>query len=180
MTVFTYNTNKDIKCLPKRFHYCDNFLINVLPFFRNIRQKLVSAVLSEILPYRALQNLIVWHIHKIGTNIAAKRRKLNLSQEQLAELAGVSSNYMARIERGEVKNFSAINLLKIANALKVSIDELISGSYKNKAIKLNPYQQKLFNLLDMLEDSTSEQLSKLFIEIIKTASTTDINNKNDK
>ena len=73
-----------------------------------------------------------------------------------------------------------INLLKIANALKVSIDELISGSYKNKAIKLNPYQQKLFNLLDMLEDSTSEQLSKLFIEIIKTASTTDINNKNDK
>ena len=119
-------------------------------------------------------------IHKIGTNIAAKRRKLNLSQEQLAELAGVSSNYMARIERGEVKNFSAINLIKIANALKVSIDELISGSYKNKAIKLNPYQQKLFNLLDMLEDSTSEQLSKLFIEIIKTASTTDINNKNDK
>lgn len=119
-------------------------------------------------------------IHKIGTNIAAKRRKLNLSQEQLAELAGVSSNYMARIERGEVKNFSAINLLKIANALKVSIDELISGSYKNKAIKLNPYQQELINLLDMLEDSTSEQLSKLFIEIIKTASTTDINNKNDK
>lgn len=112
-------------------------------------------------------------IHKIGTNIAAKRRKLNLSQEQLAELAGVSSNYMARIERGEVKNFSAINLLKIANALKVSIDELISGSYKNKQIKISPYKEELFNLLNNIDDTVSEHLSKLFIETIKAASKID-------
>jgi len=60
----------------------------------------------------------------IGANIKAYRTKQGLSQEELAELAGVHRTYMGAVERAE-KNISALSLAKIAKALKIKPDRLL-------------------------------------------------------
>lgn len=109
-------------------------------------------------------------VQLIGKNIQKYRRAEKLSQEQLAELAGLSSNYLARIERGEVQSFSAVNLLRIANALHTSVDDLYQGARQTRRIVPQPYRRELLALLDQMDTITSEKLSKSFISIIKIMS----------
>ena len=52
------------------------------------------------------------------------RKELGLSQEKLAEIAGVHRTYIGMIERAE-KNITLCNMEKIAKALKVQIQELL-------------------------------------------------------
>ncbi len=54
----------------------------------------------------------------IGKNIARLRKVSGLSQEKLAENAGLHRTYVGAVERGE-KNISVKNLSKIARALDV-------------------------------------------------------------
>lgn len=61
---------------------------------------------------------------KLGQKIRKERQKKHLSQEELAEIAGVHRTYVGMIERGE-KNISILSLNKIASALKISLKELI-------------------------------------------------------
>lgn len=58
-----------------------------------------------------------------GQRVQELRKERNLSQEQLAELAGVHRTYVGMIERAE-KNITLCNIEKIAKALKVEIKEL--------------------------------------------------------
>ncbi len=62
----------------------------------------------------------------IGSNIRLHRRTLGISQEELAELSGLHRTYIGGIERGE-RNVSALNIERIAIALKVSPDELLKA-----------------------------------------------------
>ena len=57
-------------------------------------------------------------------NVQEYRKARQLSQEQLAELAGVHRTYIGMIERAE-KNITLCNILKIAKALNVKIGQLV-------------------------------------------------------
>ena len=61
---------------------------------------------------------------KFGKNVQEYRKAQSLSQEQLAELAGVHRTYIGMIERAE-KNITLCNIDKIATALKISISKLL-------------------------------------------------------
>ena len=52
---------------------------------------------------------------EIGKNIQAARKQKNLSREALAELSGLSANFIGNIERGE-KAVSLESFISIANA----------------------------------------------------------------
>jgi transcriptional regulator with XRE-family HTH domain len=54
----------------------------------------------------------------LGAAIRAARQAKGLSQEALAEIAGIDRSYMGGIERGE-HNLAIMNFLKIADALDV-------------------------------------------------------------
>lgn len=58
-----------------------------------------------------------------GHNVQKYRKERNLSQEKLAELAGVHRTYIGMIERAE-KNITLCNIDKIAKALQVEIKDL--------------------------------------------------------
>jgi len=60
---------------------------------------------------------------KFGSRVRELRKLKNLSQEELAFRADVHRTYIGMIERAE-KNITLLNIEKIANALKVSINDL--------------------------------------------------------
>lgn len=62
----------------------------------------------------------------IGLRIAERRRKLNYSQEQLAEKVKLHRNYIGLIERAE-KHVTIENLQRIAKNLNLSLEELFKG-----------------------------------------------------
>lgn len=61
---------------------------------------------------------------KFGERVRESRMEKGISQEKLAHLADVHRTYIGMIERAE-KNITLINIEKIANALDLSINELL-------------------------------------------------------
>lgn len=70
----------------------------------------------------------------IGVRIKDARSMQEMSQERLAELAGLSTTHTSHIETGNTK-VSLPTLIKIANVLGCSLDELVCDSIiKAKAV----------------------------------------------
>lgn len=63
------------------------------------------------------------NLSKFGAKVKNIRESLNLTQAQLAELCGLSTNYIGMIERGE-RNLKLSKVFKIACSLKVSMSDL--------------------------------------------------------
>ena len=65
---------------------------------------------------------------EIGLKIAYYRKKKGYTQAQLAEMVGISSNYLSLIERGNKgQSYSMETLFKIAEALEITVSELFFG-----------------------------------------------------
>lgn len=61
----------------------------------------------------------------LAQNIRRLRLKKGLSQEKLARLADISNATLVKIEAGVAKEPTITTVFKIANALDISIDELV-------------------------------------------------------
>jgi len=62
----------------------------------------------------------------IADNIKKYRAKMEISQDRLSKIADVTYNTIIKIESGANKNPTIETLSKIANALEVSVDDLIN------------------------------------------------------
>jgi len=62
-------------------------------------------------------------LNKFGDKVRDYRKQKNLSQEELADKAGLHRTYIGMIERAE-KNITLLNIEKIANSLELSIKQL--------------------------------------------------------
>ena len=65
-----------------------------------------------------------------ATNMRRVRLEKKLTQEKVAEAAGLHPNYISSVERGE-RNISIGNIERIAVALDVGMPELLSDSSGN-------------------------------------------------
>ena len=63
----------------------------------------------------------------LAENIRRFRKKKGLSQEKLARLADISNNTLVKIEMGMAKEPTITTVVKIAKALNVSIDKLVTN-----------------------------------------------------
>ena len=61
-----------------------------------------------------------------GANVKAYRKKLNVSQEKLAELSELDRTYVSSLERG-LRNVGVKNIVKLADALRVAPSVLLVG-----------------------------------------------------
>ena len=62
---------------------------------------------------------------KISENIKKYRAKLGISQDKLSKLADVTYTTIIKVESGATSNPRVETLKKIADALKVGIDDLM-------------------------------------------------------
>lgn len=61
----------------------------------------------------------------VGKRVKELRNKLNISQEELADLAGLDRTYITSVERGK-RNISIVNIEKLAKALKITLKEFFN------------------------------------------------------
>ena len=96
----------------------------------------------------------------IGKRVKELRSKKNMSQEQLAKSADISTTYLSNIENAHSKA-SLPTFLKIANALCCSVDSLLCDNIRES--------RQLFEvqLSTLLEDCSKEEL-KIIVGTIKS------------
>jgi len=63
---------------------------------------------------------------KIGKYLKYQRGKLDLSLSDLSEKTGLTSAYLSRLERGEYRSMSLKTLHRLADALGMSLVELLT------------------------------------------------------
>lgn len=61
----------------------------------------------------------------IGKRVKELRNKLYISQEELADMAGLDRTYITSVECGR-RNISIVNIEKLAIALKVSLKDFFN------------------------------------------------------
>jgi transcriptional regulator with XRE-family HTH domain len=64
---------------------------------------------------------------KLGDAIRARRHELKMSQEALADAAGINRTHMGEVERGK-RNVSFLAIVRIARAMKVAPSEIIAAA----------------------------------------------------
>ena len=65
-------------------------------------------------------------VRRVAANIRRIRQAQGLSQEELADRAGLHRTYVSQVERA-IKNATIVSLAKIAGALQVEMAELVSA-----------------------------------------------------
>lgn len=64
-------------------------------------------------------------LKKLGERIKQLRKETKISQEKLAELAGLDRTYINSVENGR-RNISIINMEKICTALEISLADFFN------------------------------------------------------
>lgn len=90
----------------------------------------------------------------IGNRISARRKQLNYTQEQIAEMMDVSIQMVSNLERGN-KAIKIENLIKISEILNVSTDYILTGKHtlKDTAVVLNKIEKLSdcdYKMVDMI------------------------------
>jgi transcriptional regulator with XRE-family HTH domain len=121
--------------------------------------------------------LIIWNKNRskggvsmnlkaVGQRIQQARRNKNLTQEQLAEIVGLSPTHISVIERGG-KPTKITNLVEIANALGVSADELLVDVLDNTAkAESNMIYEEMAGLSPK-QQSLAMKLFRVIVEELK-------------
>ena len=61
---------------------------------------------------------------RFGQNLRTIRERAGISQEKLAEQAGLHRTYVSSVERGE-RNISLLNIERLAKALGIPMTKLV-------------------------------------------------------
>ena len=80
--------------------------------------------------------MLIFDFHIIGNRLLAIRKRLGLTQAEVAEAAGLSDRTYADIERGSV-NMRIDTILRICSVLHITPDEVLTeeNSYENTMLE---------------------------------------------
>lgn len=95
----------------------------------------------------------------VGERIREVRKKLGLTQEQVAERANMDFTSIGAAERG-IRSLSLKSLYKVAQALEVPIEELLSFPKKEERDLI------IEELIELIKDLDKSKL-KFLIEFMK-------------
>lgn len=95
-------------------------------------------------------------LKEMGLRIAARRKAMRLTQEELAEKLGVSTQMISNLELGK-KAIRPENLIKVCEALDLSADYVLTGNSTSTAVgavatKLAALNEKELQIVNDLID----------------------------
>jgi transcriptional regulator with XRE-family HTH domain len=93
-------------------------------------------------------------MENIGEKIRYHRTKANYSQEDIAQLLGMSLKAYTNIERNATKNLTLARLEQIAQTLKISIADFFEEKAKMIVQNLNNHHQSGGNIYNEVSEKT--------------------------
>lgn len=105
--------------------------------------------------------MLVFSLREIGNKMFTLRKKLGLTQSELAEIAGLSDRTYAEIERGSV-NMRIETALKICETLHVTPNEIFTQEETQSIVKTESICERL-KLCNSTEKETALKLLDIYL-----------------
>lgn len=99
--------------------------------------------------------MLVFDLYAVGNKLLSVRRRLGMTQSEVAEAAGLSDRTYADIERGTV-NMRIETLLRICNVLHITPDDIFT-----EASPSSIQQEELINRLNACNQKDKETALRL-------------------
>ena len=96
---------------------------------------------------------------RLGKRIREERRRLNLTQAQLAEDIDISDTYMGAIERGE-RSLTLDTLVRLVNRLGVTVDYMLSDSVSDS-------DSNIMNQLKQIIDCQPLERKQMAVNVLR-------------
>lgn len=107
--------------------------------------------------------MLVFDLHIIGNKLLTVRKRMGMTQAEVAEAAGLSDRAYADIERGMV-NMRADTILRICKVLHITPDEVLT----EESASTNAQQEELWQRLNACNPKDKETALQLLSVYLKS------------
>jgi transcriptional regulator with XRE-family HTH domain len=111
------------------------------------------------------RKMLVLDMREIGNKLLTIRKRMGMTQVEVAEAAGLSSRTYADIERGTV-NMRVETILRICDALHITPDEVLTKS----ECELTAQQEEIFSRLNACSPKDRETALRLLSVYLQSLS----------
>lgn len=109
--------------------------------------------------------MLIFDLHTIGNKLLSIRKRMGLTQAEVAEAAGLSDRTYADIERGTV-NMRAETILRICKVLYVTPDEIFTEENRSLSSIQGELLERL-NACNPKDRETALQLLSVFLKSLE-------------
>lgn len=106
--------------------------------------------------------MLVFNLHTIGNKLLIVRKRMGMTQAEVAESAGLSDRTYADIERGTV-NMRTETILRICNTLHITPDEILTEDSTSLSIQQTELWERL-NACNSKDKETALQLLSIYLK----------------
>ena len=105
--------------------------------------------------------MLIFDLRTIGNKLLTIRKRMGMTQAEVAEAAGLSDRTYADIERGSV-NMRTETILRICNVLHITPDEILTEESTSLAAKQAALIERL-NTCNTKDKETALQLLSVYL-----------------
>ena len=106
--------------------------------------------------------MLIFDLHTIGNKLLTIRKRMGMTQAEVAEAAGLSDRTYADIERGTV-NMRTETILRICNVLHITPDEVLTEESSSLAARQEELWERL-NTCNPKDRETALELLSVFLK----------------
>ena len=106
--------------------------------------------------------MLIFDMRTIGNKLLAIRKRMGMTQAEVAEAAGLSDRTYADIERGTV-NMRTETILRICNVLHITPDEILTQEQNTITTAQTEIWERL-NACNSKDKQTALQLLSVFLK----------------
>lgn len=108
--------------------------------------------------------MLIFDFHIIGNHLLTARKRLGMTQTEVAEASGLSDRTYADIERGTV-NMRTETFLRICSALHVTPDEILTETSSSLDTQLENILERLTKC-SLKEKETALRLLSTYLDFL--------------
>ena len=109
--------------------------------------------------------MLIFDLHTIGNKLLTIRKRMGMTQAEVAEAAGLSDRTYADIERGTV-NMRIETVLRICHVLHITPDEILTEERTEKEIQQERLWERL-NACNPKDKETAFRLLDIYLQSLK-------------